>query len=153
MTTITRSFNKIEKHFEEPDKTFFYKDKKMNNTISFNVPAGSQISKISFSELSVAEAENMPGSFMSEILEIQNETCEDEKPDLEAAQKPKRPAPREIFVMIELEPEKNRQQPVCSDDECRQKGTEFVNEDGILIWYCKDHYFTVKSKQIADRKS
>ena len=91
----------------------------MNNTISFNVPAGSQISKISFSELSVAEAENMPGSFMSEILEIQNETCEDENCDLEAAQKPKKSTPREIFVMIELEPEKNRQQPVCSDDECK----------------------------------
>ena len=150
MTTIetSKKIQKIpSKHFEDPDKTFFYM--KPNTKVSFKAPNGSQISKISFSDVSFQEAENFSSaSFKTEIADLKLFTIdsddEEDEHDLEAGKKSET-RPREIFVVVELEAEKNRRPPVCDFEGCKQGGQEFVNDGGILTWYCKDHYFTVKS--------
>ena len=40
----------------------------------------------------------------------------------------------------------------CHFKDCREIGEEVIAENGKNIWYCKDHYFTVRQEEIALNK-
>ena len=67
-------------------------------------------------------------------------TLHQNDPEAKGAKKAQSLAAREIFVVVDLE----AKHPVCSNSDCKGNASEFIESEGTLLWYCKDHYFVVK---------